>query len=87
MPPRAASRRFPPMPRDSATVRAAPEKSVRRISAVVALTLLEVIKQQDIPSEVLESEDPTVTMPRRLGLSDVIEMQIRRYRDEPGLPG
>jgi hypothetical protein len=57
-------------------------KAVRRISAGVALTLLEVIRQQDLPTEVLESEDTTHTMPRRLGLSDVIDKQIRRYREE-----
>lgn len=53
-----------------------------RVAAVVGLTLLEVIRRQDLPSEVLESEDPSVTMPRRLGLSDVIDRQIRRYREE-----
>jgi hypothetical protein len=67
------------MPTEPATLS---DKSSRRIASVVALTLLEVIKSQDLPSEVLESEDPTVTMPRRLGLSDVVEMQIRRYREE-----
>ena len=62
--------------------KAAGGKASRRISAVVALTLLEVIRQQDLPTEVLESEDTSHTMPRRLGLSDVIDRQIRRYRDE-----
>ena len=57
-------------------------KSAPRISAAVALTLLEVIRFQDAPTEVLESEDPSHTMPRRLGLSDVIDRQIRRYREE-----
>jgi hypothetical protein len=57
-------------------------KASRRISSVVALTLLEVIRHQDLPSEVLESEDTSHTMPRRLGLSDVIDRQIRRYREE-----
>jgi hypothetical protein len=42
-------------------------------SAVVALTLLEVIRAQDLPTEVLEQEDTSVTLPRRLGLSDVVE--------------
>ncbi len=32
--------------------------------------------------EVMESEDPAVTMPRRLGLSDVVERQIRTYRED-----
>ena len=49
---------------------------------MVGLTILEVIRRQDLPSEVLESEDTSVTMPRRLGLSDVIDRQIRRYREE-----
>jgi hypothetical protein len=62
--------------------RTAGGKASRRISAVVALTLLEVIRQQDLPTEVLESEDTSHTMPRRLGLSDVIDRQIRRYREE-----
>jgi hypothetical protein len=48
----------------------------------VALRLLEVIRDQDVPVEVLEEEDPAVTMPRRLGLSDVVERQIRSYRDD-----
>ncbi|MSR35242.1 MAG: hypothetical protein EXR95_01185 [Gemmatimonadetes bacterium] len=61
---------------------AAGGKTTRRISALVALTLLEVIRQQDLPTETLESEDTTHTMPRRLGLSDVIDRQIRRYREE-----
>ena len=52
------------------------------ISAVVALTLLEVIQAQDLPAEVLEQEDTSVTLPRRLGLSDVVEQRIRRYREE-----
>ena len=56
--------------------------SKRRVAAVVGLALLEVIREQDLPSEVLDSEDPSITMPRRLGLSEVIERQIRRYRDE-----
>lgn len=54
----------------------------RRIHPRLALTLLETIRDQDLPREVLESEDPTVTLPRRLGLSDVVEQQIRRFREE-----
>lgn len=50
--------------------------------AEVALRLLEVIRDQDVPVEVLEEEDPTVTMPRKLGLSDVVERQIRSYRED-----
>lgn len=56
--------------------------SARRIHPRLALTLLETIRDQDLPQEVLESEDPAVTMPRRLGLSDVVERQIRRFRED-----
>jgi hypothetical protein len=48
----------------------------------VALRLLEVMRDLDLPQEVLEDEDPTRTMPRRLGLSDVVDRQIRTYRDD-----
>ena len=60
----------------------ASEPTRRRIAPVVALTILEVIRDQDLPTEVLVDEDPAVTMPRRLGLSEVVEQQIRRYRDD-----
>jgi hypothetical protein len=60
-----------------------PSRSTRpRVAAQVGLTLLEVLRGQDLPSEVLEAEDTSVTMPRRLGLSDVVERQIRTYREE-----
>ena len=52
------------------------------VSSLVALTLLETIRAQDRPEEILQDEDPTITMPRRLGLSDVIHTQIRRYSEE-----
>ena len=42
--------------------------------------MLETIRSQDLPREVFEEEDPTVTMPRRLGLSEAVNRQIARYR-------
>ncbi len=57
-------------------------RPTRRVAPVVALTLLETIRRQDLPSEVLEEEDTSRTMPRRFGLSEVVEQQIRRYRGE-----
>ena len=61
--------------------RAAP-RGKERISAVVVLSLLEVIRARDLPEEVLAAEDPTQTMPRRLGLRDAVEQLTRRYREE-----
>lgn len=53
----------------------------RRIAAVFGLTLLEVLQSQDRPDEVLEDEDVSITMPRRLGLSEVVDRQVRNYRE------
>jgi hypothetical protein len=54
----------------------------QRVAAVVGLSLLEVIRIRDLPSEILGSENPSETMPRRLGLSDAVEQQIRRFKAE-----
>ena len=48
----------------------------------MALRLLEVMRDMDLPPEVLEEEDTTRTIPRRFGLSDVVERQIRQYRED-----
>lgn len=56
--------------------------SDRRVHPRVALAILEAIRSQDLPSEVMGSEDPAVTMPRRLGLSEVVDRQIDRYRKD-----
>lgn len=48
----------------------------------MALTLLETVRDKDRPGELLGDENVTLTMPRRFGLSDVVEAQIQRYRQE-----
>jgi hypothetical protein len=58
------------------------EQEHRRVRAEVALVLLETLKSQDLPGEILDDEDVTLTIPRRLGLSGVVETQIQRYRQE-----
>lgn len=60
----------------------APPARPRRIQAVVALRLLEVMRDMDLPPELLEEEDMARTMPRRFGLSDVVERQIRAHRED-----
>jgi hypothetical protein len=50
-----------------------------RVSAAFPLALLESVRAHDRPGEVLEDEDLTVSLPRRLGLTGVIETQIFRY--------
>jgi len=54
----------------------------RRVKAIVGLRLLEVVRDRDLPTELLEQEDPARTIPRRLGLSDVVGRQIRAYGDD-----
>lgn len=53
-----------------------------RIRARLALSILEVLQAQDTPNEILEDENPSQTMPRRLGLSGVVDRQVRLYRSE-----
>ena len=57
-------------------------KNHRRVKAIVGLRLLEVVRDRDLPTELLEQEDPARTIPRRLGLSDVVDRQIRAYGDD-----
>lgn len=57
-------------------------KNHRCVKAIVGLRLLEVVRDRDLPTELLEEEDPARTIPRRLGLSDVVDRQIRTYGDD-----
>ena len=49
------------------------------VGAAFPLALLESVRSHDRPGEVLEDEDLTISLPRRLGLTGVIETQIFRY--------
>jgi predicted hydrocarbon binding protein len=52
------------------------------INPVFPLLLLETMRDMDRPEEVLEGEDLAISLPRRLGLSDVVYVQIHRFREE-----
>lgn len=52
-----------------------------RVTPLVPLALLEALKSTDTPDELLEDEDVQQSLPRRLGLSDAVDAQIRRYRE------
>lgn len=60
--------------------RVSTQKRRSDVKASLVLTLLESVRDRDYPSELLEDENLSVTLPRRLGLSGVIDEQIRRYR-------
>jgi hypothetical protein len=49
------------------------------VAAAFPLALLEAVRSHDRPGEILEDEDLTVSLPRRLGLTGVVETQIQRY--------
>jgi predicted hydrocarbon binding protein len=51
------------------------------VAAFLPLALLYSVRSHDRPEEVLEDENLTRSLPRRLGLSDVIHTQIRRYEE------
>lgn len=48
--------------------------------ADLPLAILESVRLHDRPAEVLEDEDLAASLPRRLGLTGVVESQIYRYR-------
>lgn len=50
------------------------------------VALLEATRSHDRPGEVLEDEDLTVSLPRRFGLSDVVDTQIHRYEARKRIP-
>ena len=52
------------------------------VTPVFPLILLETMRDMDRPEEYLEGENPTASMPRRLGLSDVVFRQIHRFQEE-----
>ncbi|CAN5829716.1 hypothetical protein BH23GEM9_BH23GEM9_37110 [soil metagenome] len=51
------------------------------VVAAFPLALLESVRSHDRPGEILEDEDLTVSLPRRLGLTVVFETQIQRYEN------
>ncbi|HUE96146.1 MAG TPA: hypothetical protein VMN39_05775, partial [Longimicrobiaceae bacterium] len=46
------------------------------------LLLLETMRDRDRPPEVLEEEDVSTSLPRRLGLSEVVRLQIQKFTQE-----
>lgn len=45
----------------------------------VALALLEALRSSDTPARTLEAEDFSQSLPRRLGLNEVVSRQIQQY--------
>jgi hypothetical protein len=58
-----------------------------QVLALLPLALLEAVREHDRPLELLENEDLTVSLPRRLGLTGVVSSQIHRYEQAAGSGG
>jgi len=58
-----------------------PGSPAQLIVPYLPLALLEALRAQDRPHEVLEDEDLTTSLPRRFGLTSVVASQIERYRE------
>lgn len=58
-----------------------PEQPAHAIVPYLPLALLEALRAQDQPHEVLEDEDLATSLPRRFGLTSVVASQIQRYRE------
>lgn len=54
--------------------------ATRQVDSRLPLVLLRAIKNQDTPPELLPEENPGAMFPHRLGLSGVIDYQIRQFR-------
>jgi predicted hydrocarbon binding protein len=67
-------------PRKETTGPGAAQESGDGFRADLPLAILESVRQHDRPLEILEDEDLTVSLPRRLGLTGVVDSQIHRYR-------
>ncbi|UCC71164.1 MAG: hypothetical protein JSV86_12300 [Gemmatimonadota bacterium] len=52
----------------------------REVDARLPLALLRAMQRQDTPPELMPDEHPRSFFPHRLGLSDVVAEQIRRFR-------
>lgn len=62
--------------------RPAGRKETPSVSPVFPLLLLQTMRDRDHPGEVFEDEDITLSLPRRLGLSEVVRVQIERFESE-----
>jgi len=56
-----------------------PDEVRGHVLPVLPLALLETVRDQDRPVEILEAEDLSVSLPRRLGLTGIVSTQIQRY--------
>jgi predicted hydrocarbon binding protein len=69
-----------PFPEETSTPAPSQETDDDGFRADLPLAILESVRHHDRPTEVLEEEDLAASLPRRLGLTGVVESQIHRYK-------
>jgi predicted hydrocarbon binding protein len=69
-----------PAPREEAATQESAQESSDGFRPELPLAILESVRHHDRPAEVLEDEDLPRSLPRRLGLTGVVDAQIHRYR-------
>lgn len=58
-----------------------PTRGTDKVSPAIAVALLSALRASDTPSEVIEDESFRISLPRRLGLNEVVDKQMRRYTE------
>jgi hypothetical protein len=58
-----------------------PTRGTDKVSPAIALALLHALRTSDTPPEVIEDESFRISLPRRLGLNEVIDTQMRRFAE------
>jgi hypothetical protein len=65
-----------------------PTRGTDKVNPAIAIALLHSLRATDTPDEVIEDESFRLSLPRRLGLNEVVDAQMRRYaeiRDRRGV--
>lgn len=65
-----------------------PTRGTDKVNPAIAIALLHSLRATDTPAEFIEDESFRVSLPRRLGLNEVVDAQMRRYaeiRDRRGV--
>ena len=65
-----------------------PTRGTDKVNPAIAIALLNSLRATDTPDEVIEDESFRLSLPRRLGLNEVVDAQMRRYaeiRDRRGV--
>ncbi len=65
-----------------------PTRGTDKVNPAIALALLHSLRSTDTPDEFIEDESFRISLPRRLGLNEVVNTQMRRYaeiRDRRGV--